>query len=92
MSAVVCTCPRSRLCATCLDQALLWHRGKAAARGYSWAEDVARRRPELLARPWPDTDRARELAAAKVADFGEDPRVRAALVAEVMVSAARRWE
>jgi len=90
--AGVCDCPRDQLCASCLDRALLWHGGQAALWGSSWAESVAERHPELLARPWPAAEgRAREIAARTLAPLSADPRVIDRLVAKHHDGAARAW-
>jgi len=92
MSVIVCDCPRNRRCPACIDQALMWFGGIACSRGIRWAEDVARRRPGLLQRPWPgDSERATALARGKVGDLSDDPHVVDRLAASVAEYAGRRW-
>jgi hypothetical protein len=92
MSAIGCSCDPTRRCPACVDQAMMWFSGMAALRGGRWAEDVARRRPGLLRRPWPPNDgRAAELARAKVRDLSEDPGVVDRLAVKLAEHAARRW-
>jgi hypothetical protein len=70
----------------------MWLSGMACTRGISWAERVAKRRPELLRRQWPKHEgRAAELARTKVEDLCEDPHVVDLLAVEVSKQAARRW-
>jgi hypothetical protein len=88
---VVCDCPRDRLCEICLARAWDTLRGVAATRGEVWAEDIARR--VGLRKAWPGYDGlAAAIAARKVADLSEDPRLRARLAVELARWAARRWE
>jgi hypothetical protein len=92
MPAIGCDCPPTQRCSACVDQAMLWFSGMAAMRGGRWAEDVARRRPALLGRPWPANDgRAAELARSKVRDLSEDPGVVDRLAVKLAEHAARRW-
>jgi hypothetical protein len=92
MVSVVCSCPRDNRCPACVDQALMWLGGMACTRGITWAEDVAKRHPELHRREWPPHHgRAAELARAKVEDLFEDPHVVDLLAVEVSKQAARRW-
>jgi hypothetical protein len=93
VSSIACTCPPDRLCDDCLGRALTWLATTAARRGQHWAETVAERRPELLARPWPALEgRAAEIAAAKVIDLSADQRVLERLLRELARSAAEMWE
>ena len=90
---ITCNCPRAQLCADCLARELDWSTGVAASRGYAWAESVARRRPDLLAKEWPAPEgRAAELAAAKVVNLTEDRRVFEQLLELLDREARRRWE
>lgn len=89
--AGVCGCPPTKLCDACLDRAMLWHTGLARARGATWAESVARRRPDLIARPWPRDSKAAAIARGKVTGMSQDERVVDHLEAELMEWAARRW-
>lgn len=90
---MLCDCPRARLCAACVDRALYWHSGAAAARGTRWAESVARRRPDLLDQPWPALEgKALDMALRKVDDLSDDPRVLEQLAVSVDRCARQRWE
>lgn len=91
--AAICTCPRTSLCHDCLGRALETLTSTAWRRGEQWAETVAARRPELLARPWPALEgRCAELAARKVRDLSEDLRVLERLLLELDAWARKRWE
>jgi hypothetical protein len=93
MSQLVCTCPPDQVCDGCLKQQLMWFAGVANARGHIWASSVAAQRPDLLDRPWPPLEgRAAVLAASKVVELSQDPRVRARLLDEVDAAARKRWE
>jgi hypothetical protein len=63
------------------------------SRGIRWATSVARRRPDLLARPWPGLDdgRTRAIAEMKV-DDEKDARVVARLTELVHESARDEWD
>lgn len=83
-------CPRDRLCDTCYGGTWDNLRGVAATRGEAWADSVRQRVRD--GRPWPPhAGRVAGLALAKVADLTRDPRLRAALAAELGAWAARRW-
>jgi len=89
----ICGCPRDNLCDDCLARSVEWLGGTAASRGYGWASSVARRRPALLAQPWPALEgRAAELAAAKVIDLTDDRRLFARLLERLNAAAVRRWD
>lgn len=88
----ICGCPRDNLCDNCLARSIEWLGGVAASRGDGWAASIARRRPGLLARPWPALEgRAAELAAAKVIDLTDDRRLFARLLETLNAAATRRW-
>lgn len=92
--AYLCDCPRDHLCSTCFDQRIIWHSGLAVVRGERWAADVARRRPELLAEPWPELasgSRALEIAVRKLADLTDDVRVLDRLLVELQAGAVAAW-
>lgn len=89
----ICGCPRDQLCFNCFEQNLTWLGGVAASRGYSWADSVAERRPDLLTHPWPALEgRCAELAAVKVVDLAEDRRLFEQLLGKLDAAARRRWE
>jgi hypothetical protein len=90
--SVVCGCPRDALCAACARQALDWFVGPAELRGETWAASVARRRPELLAEPWPElAGRALEMAVGKLVDMTRDPTVVEQLLIPLQRGARRAW-
>lgn len=89
----ICGCPRDSLCDNCLARSIEWLGGVAASRGDGWAMSIARRRPGLLARPWPALEgRAAEIAAGKVIDLTADRRLFARLLDTLNAAARRRWE
>jgi len=70
----------------------MWFGGIACARGIHWAEDIARRQPALLNRPWPPhAGRAAALARTKIDDLTDDPQVLERLAVHVAQYAGRRW-
>ena len=61
-----------------------------SSRGDGWASSIARRKPGLLARPWPALEgRSAELAAAKVIDLTDDRRLFAQLLETLAVGETR---
>lgn len=89
----VCTCPRTALCHDCYGRALETLTSTAWRRGEHWAETVAERRPELLARPWPPLEgRCAAIAARRVADLSLDPRVLERLRSDLDARSRKRWE
>jgi hypothetical protein len=91
-SAGLCDCPRDRLCPPCLERTVYWLGGGARVWGGRWAESVADRRPELLARPWPPAEgRAREIALHKLAQLSRDPRALEVLLERHQEGAERAW-
>ena len=88
----VCSCPRNALCDGCVKKSLAWLTGAAMLRGERWAESVARRRPDLRARPWPAYEgRCAEIARGRVHDLGRDPRLLDLLGSHVHAQAAAWW-
>ncbi len=85
-----CSCLRAPLCDDCLRDGFAQLRGVAQCRGEAWAWTVA----ESVARrdPWPPHEgRPAAIAARKVADLTDDPRLRELLATELARAAARRW-
>lgn len=90
--SLVCSCPRTELCDTCLAGAWDNLRGVAACRGDVWAESVAARTKRSRLTPWPAHEgRAAAIARRKVADLTGDPRLLDRLAAELARAAARCW-
>lgn len=88
---VVCTCARTNLCERCYAFSLATLTGHARARGWAWADRVARR--AALDQPWPThKERAAVIARAQVADLSEDPRLLEVLARACAEEAAAQWE
>jgi hypothetical protein len=79
-------------CDRCVENTVQTLSGAAQSRGEAWASRVARRRPELLRAPWPDTSKARTIAPSQVADITSgEQRLVEAFVVFVQAGAIRRW-
>jgi hypothetical protein len=87
---MLCSCARDQLCDRCVDDAFAQLRGVAACRGEVWAMDVAKTCTRT--RPWPCTERARQIAWRKVTDLSADQRLRDRLARELARWAARWWD
>jgi hypothetical protein len=87
---MLCSCARDQLCDRCVDDAFAQLRGVAACRGEVWAMDVAK--TFARTRPWPCTERARQIAWRKVTDLSADQRLRDRLASELARWAARWWD
>lgn len=67
-------------------------RGIATDRGVRWAESVARQRPDLLGRAWPElAGKALEMAVSKLAGLTADVRVLEGLLVHLQRGASRQW-
>lgn len=85
----VCSCPRDRLCDTCLERNLSCLKGVAMRRADEWLTRVP---ANVRSRDWPGyTDKVAAIAMRWVADLGDDQQLLSMLAAEFASWAAKRW-
>ena len=87
-----CTCAgKSPRCPACVSEHVRHFGGSAELRGSLWADRIVRKRPDLIALPFPETPKAFGMARKLVDDIAKaDDGITNTLATRVIVGARRQ--